>query len=203
MIRMRSLGAMLAATMLAACASAPMHYYTLVPAPDTGPANAQGASAAFQFELLPVGIPAQDDVPQLVVRQGGQSVSLLGGERWIAPLADEVRNALSVDLSHRLNAQDITTGLPVDGKPVVRIKVELQRFDSSPGNYALIDATWTVRPLKGEAVLTCRSRINEDAGQGYEGLVAGHQRALSELADRIASVAPALAQGTAPACPQG
>ena len=86
---------------------------------------------------------------------------------------------------------------------VLRIKVELQRFDSSPGNYALIDATWTIRPLKGEAVLTCRSRINEDAGQGYAGLVAGHQRALSELAERIARVAPAMAAGSTPACPAG
>lgn len=203
MIRMRYLMVMLGAAMLAACSSAPMHYYTLVPAPDTAQADATLPPATFQFELLPVGIPAQDDVPQLVVRQGGQAVDLLNGERWIAPLNDEVRSALSVDLSRRLNAQDITTGLPVDGKPILRIKVELQRFDSSPGNYALIDATWTIRPLKGEAVLTCRSRINEDAGQGYAGLVAGHQRALSELAERIARVAPAMAAGSTPACPAG
>lgn len=203
MIRVRSLMAVLVGATLAACSSAPMHYYTLVPAPDTTPADTSVAAADFQFELLPVGIPAQDDVPQMVVRQGGQSVSLLNGERWIAPLADEVRGALSVDLSRRLNAQDITAGLPVDGKPVLRIKVELQRFDSSPGSYALIDATWTVRPLKGDNVLTCRSRINEDAGQGYTGLVAGHQQALSELASRIASVVPALAAGRTPVCPAG
>jgi uncharacterized protein len=203
MIRMRHFMVVLGATMLAACSSAPMHYYTLIPAPDTAQGDTAVPPASFQFELLPVGIPAQDDVPQLVVRQGGQVVDLLNGERWIAPLADEVRGALSVDISRRLNAQDITTGLPVDGKPVLRIKVELQRFDSSPGNYALIDATWTIRPLKGEGVLTCRSRISEDAGQGYEGLVAGHQRALSELAERIASVAPAMAAGSAPACPPG
>jgi uncharacterized lipoprotein YmbA len=203
MIRMRQLMVMLGGAMLAACSSAPMHYYTLVPAPDAAQADVSIPPASFQFELMPVGIPAQDDVPQLVVRQGGQAVALLNGERWIAPLTDEVRGALSVDLSRRLNAQDITTGLPVDGKPVLRIKVELQRFDSSPGNYALIDATWTIRPLKGEGVLTCRSRISEDSGQGYEGLVAGHQRALSELADRIASVAPAMAAGSTPACPAG
>ena len=203
MIRMRHLMVVLGAATLAACSSAPMHYYTLIPAPDTVQADTTTPPASFQFELLPVGIPAQDDVPQLVVRQGGQAVDLLNGERWVAPLADEVRGALSVDISRRLNAQDITTGLPVDGKPVLRIKVELQRFDSSPGSYALIDATWTILPLKGEGVITCRSRINEGAGQGYEGLVAGHQRALSELADRIASVAPAIAAGSTHGCPAG
>lgn len=201
MIRMRYLLAAFSVAALAGCASTPLHYYTLIPASDSTQPESGAAPAGFQFELLTVGIPAQDDVPQLVVRQGGQAVNLLDGERWIAPLADEVRGALSVDLSRRLNAQDISSGLPIDGKPVLRIKVDLRRFDSSPGNYALIDATWTIRPLKGEAVLTCSSRLNENVGQGYDGLVAGHQQALSELAAQIASVAPALAAGRTPACP--
>ena len=201
MIRVRHLMAAFGTVWLAACASAPMHYYTLIPAPDNAQVDAAPSPASFQFELLPVGIPAQDDVPQLVVRQGGQAVDLLNSERWIAPLADEVRGALSVDLSRRLNAQDISSGLPVDGKPVLRIKVDLRRFDSSPGNYALIDATWTVRPLKGEGVVTCSSRISENVGPAYEGLVAGHQQALGELAEQIASVVLALAAGTVPTCP--
>jgi uncharacterized protein len=202
MIRMRHLMAALGTAALAACASAPVHYYTLIPAPDSAQSEVAAPSAAFQFELLPVGIPAQNDVPQLVVRQGGQAVGLLDGERWIAPLADEVRGALSVDLSRQLNTQDIGSGLPVDGKPVVRIKVDLRRFDSSPGRYALIEATWSVRPLKGATVLTCSSRITENVGQGFDGLVAGHQQALSELAGQIASVAPAVAAGSSPACPR-
>ncbi|MBE1160057.1 PqiC family protein [Dyella acidiphila] len=200
MIRMRHVMAPLAALALAACASAPMHYYTLIPAPDSSPAAA-APPASFQFELLPVGIPAQVDVPQLVVRQGGQSVALLDGQRWVAPLADEVRGALSVDLSQRLNAQDIGSGLPVDGKPVLRIKLDVRRFESAPGQYALIDATWSVRPTKGDAVLTCSSHISENPGQGYDSLVAAHQQALAALAGQIASVAPALAAGSTPACP--
>jgi uncharacterized lipoprotein YmbA len=200
MIRMRHLIVAVGAAMLAACASAPVHYYTLVPEPDSTQAQSV-PPASFQFELLSVGIPAQNDVPQLVVRQNGQAVALLDGERWIAPLADEVRSALSVDLSRRLNARDIGSGLPVDGKPVVRIKVDLRRFESSPGNYALIEATWSVRPLKGDTVLTCSSHISENVGQGYGGLVAGHQQAVAELAGQIASVAPALAAGSTPGCP--
>ena len=201
MIRMRHLMAACVATALAACASAPVHYYTLIPALDNAETANAGPMASFQFELMPVGVPAQNDVPQLVVRQGGQSVAMLDGERWIAPLADEVRGALSVDLSRQMNSQDISSGVGVDGKPVLRIKVDLRRFDSSPGNYALIDATWTVRALKGQAVLTCSSRINESVGQGYAGLVAAHQQALSTLAGQIAGVAPAVAAGNVPACP--
>ncbi|HUA81199.1 MAG TPA: PqiC family protein [Dyella sp.] len=203
MIRMRHLMAGCVAVALAACASAPVHYYTLIPAPENTQTGNTAPTANFQFELMPVGVPAQDDVPQLVVRQGGQSVAMLDGERWIAPLADEVRGALSVDLSRQMNAQDVSSGVGVDGKPVLRIKVDLRRFDSSPGNYALIDATWTIRALKGPAVITCNSRINQSVGQGYEGLVAAHQQALSTLAGQIASVAPAVATGSVAACPAG
>lgn len=203
MIRMRHVTAALGAIALAACASAPLQYYTLIPAPDDAQPESAAPPANFQFELMPVGVPAQDDVPQFVVRQGGQSVALLNGQRWVAPLADEVRGALAVDLARRMHAPDISGGSPANGKPVLRIKVDLRRFDSSPGNYALIDATWTVRELRSQAVLTCTSRINESVGQGFGDLVAGHQRALSTLAGQIASVAPAMAAGSVPECPAG
>lgn len=201
MIRMRHLMAVAGAVALAACASAPVHYYTLIPASDGALAEA-AAPAPFQFELMPVGVPAQNDVPQLVVRQGGQAITPLNGERWAAPLADEVRGALSVDLARSTHAQDISGGVASNGKPVLRIKVDLRRFDSSPGNYARIDATWTVRELRSQAVLTCSSQVSESAGQGYAALVAAHQQALSTLASQIASVAPAMAAGSVPpACP--
>jgi uncharacterized lipoprotein YmbA len=195
--------AVLGTLALAACASAPVHYYTLMPAPAGGQSEVAATPASFQFELMPVGVPAQDDVPQLVVRQGGQAVSLLNGERWAAPLADEVRGALAAELARRMGAQDISGTSPTQGKPVLRIKVDLRRFDSAPGSYALIDATWTIRELGSQAVLACSSRISESPGQGYDALVAAHQQALATLAGQIASLAPALADGRVPASPAG
>jgi len=206
MIRPRHLLAAALAMGLAACASAPAHYYTLI-----APAQAQagllapiptgaGTPARFQFELLPVAIPAQVDQPQLVLRQGGQGVALLGGERWIAPLAEEVRGALSADLALALHTQD-ASGLPNGGKPRLRIKVDVRRFDSVPGDYALIDAAWSVRQLQGDATLACTSQVREPVGPGYDALVEGHQHALARLAGQIAQVAPALAAGQPATCP--
>jgi len=183
---------------LAACTSAPIHYYTLVPPAVERPAA--GASAPFRFELLPVSIPVQVDQPQLVIRQGGQGVALLGGERWIAPLADEVRGALSADLARELHSQD-ASGLPSSGEPRLRIKVDLRRFDSVPGSYALIDAAWSVRALAGDTTLTCTSQLREPVGPGYDALVQGHQQALAQLAAQIATVAAPLAAGQHAACP--
>ena len=193
---------------LAACGgSAPVRYYTLVPPADAyAPTATQAAivapSAPFQFELLPVGVPAQVDQPQLVVRQGAQGVAMLDGERWIAPLGDEVRGALSADLSRQLHTQDVS-GLPAGAQPVLRIKVDLRRFDSVPGSYALVDAAWSVRPLKGGASVACTSRVQESVGEGYAALVQGHQRALDGLAAQIATAAQALAAGRPAACPAG
>lgn len=201
--RLSGLGLALA---LAACASAPLHYYTLV-APATETAGAPDTSAAsdessLPFELLPVGVPAQVDQPQLVVRSGGQGVVLLDGERWIAPLNDEVRSALSADLARELHNQDVS-GLPDSGKPLLRVKLDLRRFDSQPGSYALIEDAWSVRVLHDPhaGALACTSRIVETVGPGYDALVQGHQRAIGQLAAQIAVVARALGNGQPAACP--
>ncbi|HET6433710.1 PqiC family protein [Dyella sp.] len=197
--------------LMAGCASAPMHYYTLITPAPIPPALATPAAdapavrpAGPAFELMPVSIPAQDDLPQLVIRQGGQGVALLQSERWIAPLADEIRGALSADLSHALGSPDVT-GLAGDSRKAVRIKVDVRRFDSEPGQRALLDAAWSLRLREADAqapTLACTSRISEPVGAGYAALVQGHQQALARLAGQIAEASRALADGTA-RCPAG
>lgn len=197
--RLLGAGALLALT---ACASAPIHYYTLVaPADDRSSAT---APASLPFELLPVSVPAQVDQPQLVVRQGGQGVALLEGQRWIAPLADEVRDALSADLARALNSRDISA-LAGNDKPSVRIKLDLHRFDSRLGRYAMIEGAWSVRLLHSAhpASISCTSRISEPVGATYPALVQGHQQAINQLAMQIAAVARSLGNGQAPVCPAG
>ena len=188
---------------LAGCASPPLHFYTLVPAAGmTAPAGRQ--PAGLPFELLPVSVPAQVDQPQLLVRQGGQGVAVLDGERWIAPLGDEVRSAMSADLAAALDSHDVS-GLPGNGTPRLRIRLDLRRFDSVPGNYALIEAVWSVRLLgAGHAEpVACSSRIRETVAAGYPALVQGHQRALARLATQVAAVARSLGAGEPARCPAG
>ena len=185
---------------LAGCASAPLHYYTLVaPAGGSDP----GATASpLSFELMPVNVPAQVDQPQLVVREGGQGVALVGSERWIAPLADEVRSALSADLAQQLHGADLS-GMAAGDKPRLRIKLDVRRFDSAPGAYALIEGAWSVRAAAGDspAALACTTRVREAVGPGYPALVQGHQRAIAQIAAQIATAARALADGQKAACP--
>ena len=201
MIRVGYVGLAAAVLALAACGSAPsVHYYTLLP--PAVEATAAAGTGGFQFELLPVTVPAQVDQPQLVVRQGGQGVALLQGERWIAPLGDEVRSAVSADLARDFHAQDVS-GLPGPGKATLRIKLDVRRFDSAPGSYAYVDAAWSVRSLKGGEPLACTTRISEPVGAGYDALVQGHQQAIARLAGQIGTAAAAMAAGQAPVCPPG
>jgi uncharacterized lipoprotein YmbA len=193
--------AIAATALLAACASAPLHYYTLLPgssAPVADPAT------AIPFEVLTVNVPAQVDRPQLVVRQGGQSVALLEGERWIAPLADEVRGALAADLVRALPGRDVG-GMAASGKPLLQVSLDVRRFDSQPGDHALLEGAWRVRWSHDGQLATesCSSRIRETVGLGYDALVQGHQQALGKLAGQIAEVARALASGHSARCPEG
>ncbi len=198
----RYVSPLLAATviaLLAACASAPIHYYTLLPPPAGVPAS---SATPIAFEVLPVSVPAQVDQPQLVVRQGGQSVALLDGHRWIAPLADEIRGALATDLARELPGRNVS-GMSTGDKPLLQVTLELRRFDSQPGSYALIEGAWSVRLLHAAkpAMVACTSRIRESVGTGYDALVQGHQRALAELAVQVAGAARSLATDQSAICP--
>lgn len=190
---------------LSACASAPMHYYTLLaPAAVANGAPEAGSQTAssMPFELLPVSLPAQVDQPQLVVRDGAQGMLLLNGERWIAPLGDELRGALAAELARDLHTRD-ASGLPANDQPRLRIQLDVRSFDSQLGSYALIAGTWNVRVLNSPrpAAVTCASRLRETVGDGYPALVRGHQQAVAALAAQIAVVARALSAGQSAVCP--
>ncbi len=194
------LGAVLA---LAACRSAPIHFYTLVPSSPGAPILA-AAPASYRIAVLPVGIPAQVDQPQLVVRQGQGSVALLENRQWIAPLGDEIRTVLSDALVRKLGTQDVY-GLADGGTgPLYRVKVDVRRFESVPGSHTLLAAGWSVSGGNGkdrEKTLQCTSLLRENVGPGYAALVEGHQRALQALAGRIAAAVRGMAAGGTVSCP--
>ncbi|MFK2876799.1 PqiC family protein [Rhodanobacter hydrolyticus] len=185
---------------VAGCASAPMHYYTLT---TQGAPAVRIAPVPYPFELSPVNVPAQVDVPQLVVRTGGQGMQPLNDQRWIAPLGDEIHSALSADLASALGVADMG-GLPGNGQPRLRITLDVRRFESVPGDHALIEAAWSLHlagTSGGQDALSCTSLVNEQVGAGYDALVAGHQQALASLANRIAAAARAYEAGNRPGCP--
>ncbi|WP_024673080.1 PqiC family protein [Pseudomonas syringae] len=189
------LAVLAAALGLGACTSTQTHYYTLI-APMGATSAAAVSPMPFQFEMLPVLMPVQVDQPPLVVRQGNGSLAILDTERWGSPLGDEFHDALTPQLEHRFGSRDMA-GLPKNGEqPVLSVRTDVRRFESMPGNYALIDVVWTLGLREAGATagskrqsLTCSSVIREQAGEGMENLIVAHQKAVSTLADKIAATA--------------
>lgn len=187
---------------LSACATpqAVTRYYTLMP---DASAPASASNNNFQIELMPVEIPMQVDVPQIVARAGNGELVPVDSRRWIAPLSNELRHALSWQLTRSLGVRDVA-GLGRNNKmPIYRIHLRVQRFDSVPGSYARIDALWSIRTSPIEAaVATCSSSASVAATADYANLVQGHQQALSKIATDIAkSIRDAQTLKTAIACP--
>jgi len=179
---------------VASCASTPMHFHTLVPAPSGGGPNAPVSPE--RIDLDPVRVPAQVDRAELVVRQRDGGINLLENEVWIAPLPDEIRSAVLVELIRQL--------APMRGPdPAISVRLDVERFESAPARYALIEAVWRVQiknPTR-EASLTCRSRESETVAPGFSALVHGHQRALVAIADQIAAASRELIVAGSAGCP--
>jgi uncharacterized lipoprotein YmbA len=176
---------------LTGCASPPSRFYTLSPGDTTA---APAANPPLLIELAPIDIPSQVAKDQFVVQQSATQVSVLEQERWASLPADEIRHALSDDLTQRLGTIDVYGAPHSAGVPVYRISVNVQRFESWPGTRALIDAVWSVRSLRSQNVMTCRSVLNEPVGDGYDQLVAGHRHAVQALSALIATAVRTLAE---------
>jgi uncharacterized lipoprotein YmbA len=173
---------------LAACSSSPAsRFYTLGGNAPAAPATRTAAPAFFYLEVSPVDMPPQVAKNQMVVQDGSAQVRVLEDERWASLPADEVRRALSANLSQRLGAIDVYGTPHPDGVPVYRVKVNVQSFESSPGRRAFIDAVWSVRGVSNQAVLTCRTQAEQTVDAGYDALVAGHRRAVDQLASEISA----------------
>ncbi|ALM82158.1 membrane integrity-associated transporter subunit PqiC [Bordetella sp. N] len=185
--------------LLAGCASSPpVHYYTLMGAELPDSSNAPAATPAFMLEVLPVNVPPQADQPQLMMREQGGGLTPLYSERWSAPLADEVRGALSDTLTRTLQVPDVQAIRAPASAPVWRVAVDVQRVESITGVEAVVDATWRVRPanLKGQA-WQCRSISRVPvSGTGAEAAVHGLRDATRDLGLTIASAIQSQSQSS-------
>ncbi len=181
---------LLAALLATACRSPPSQFYTLVRLPVE---PAAPPLATFQIDVLPVDVPAQVDVPQMVVREGAGQVVPVETRRWIAPLHAELRTALSNELTLLLGARDIHGLTPSPDMPTYRVKMKVQRFDSVLGDLVQIDAIWRVRETGADKPgLLCGSRVIERADGDYAGLAVAHQRAIATIAQQIGGAIRAL-----------
>jgi hypothetical protein len=184
------------AAFAAGCASPPAHFYTLSPA--AKPAGAPAATtASLSVAVGPVSIPAIVDQPQIVVSTGPNQVVLDEFNRWAAPLSNDIARVVAEDLVVILGTPRVSLfQQSLSANAEYRVAIEVQRFDSMPGDAATLNAAWIVRRTKDGKAEAGRTTVREPvSGSGFDAIAAAHSRALARMSQDIADVIRALDRG--------
>lgn len=180
---------------LVACASAPMeNYYTLAALAPERPAASSPLSDAG-VTVIATGLIEAIDRPQLVLRVSETRVQILEQQRWAEPLKFAIPRVVAANLARELGSSRVTSQSRAPlGDTAYRVALDVQRFDSTPGEGAAIDVAWSIRRVGENAETSGRSSVTERAaGPGYDALVAAHSRALGAVSREIAQALIALA----------
>lgn len=162
----------IALLLLVACRSEPIHYHTLTPAQSSGGGGGNGPPILIES----ISVPPQVDRSQIVIRQGNTGLLVLETEWWGASLVDELKIALADQLDSSYSQRAMS------------LRVDVQRFDSIPGQYARMDVAWRLRfnDDEGRPVSrSCRTTAQTGAGLTIDELVAAHQNNVKRLVGAI------------------
>ncbi len=176
--------ALVAAAAAGCRGSAPARFYTL-----ESTASADGTPATpYAVAIGQVSLPASVDRPQFVVQVGPNRVALEEFNRWAAPLDDSVARAVAGDLAVLLGTPRVATAALANFDPAYRVTIAIQRFDSIPGDAAVVEAMWSVRAAADGKTRSGRTTTREPVqGKGFDALAAAHSRALARVSGDIAA----------------
>ena len=184
----RGFASVLMVLALAACGtSPPIRYFTLASEP-----VASSAAPTLSIAVGPVTVPELVDRPHFVMRSGASSVDIVETARWAAPLKSEIPRVIADHLARMLDARAWSSVQRASSQPDYRVLIDIQRFEMSSQDGAVIQALWTVRQHGGAAPVSGRSLVTESAGAGYEAYADAHSRALAAVSRDIAAAIQAL-----------
>jgi uncharacterized lipoprotein YmbA len=180
------------ASVLAGCSSTPARFYALTAAP-----GSPAASSDLSVAVGPVSIPAVVDRPQIVVTTGPNQARLDEFNRWVSPLQDGIARVVAENLVAMLGTPRVTVSPQTLSAGVdYRVVIEVQRFESAPGEAATVDAVWTVTRARDGHAQTGRTTMREaTTAAGYQGLAAAHSRVVTRLSREIADAVLVLDRG--------
>jgi len=176
--------------LVAGCASTPAsHFYTLSAA--TTPA---ATSSDLAVVVGPVSVPAVVDRPQIVVTTGPNQIRVEEFSRWASPLQDNISRVVAQNLVALLGTPHVTLSpQTLSADAGYRVAIEVQSFESTPGNSAMLDAAWTVRRMSNGKSKMGRTDVREAVqDNSYDALAAAHSRAVARLSQDIADAVQAL-----------
>ena len=182
-----SIGAL--ALVVTGCASPSSQFFTLSAVP--GPA---APSSDLSVAVGPITIPASVDRPQIVVAMSPNQVRLDEFNRWVSPLQNNIGRVVAENLVAMLGTPRVTLSPQLLAADVnYRVGIEVQTFESAPGQAATLDAVWTVARTKDGRSRTGRTTVREPSpDKSYDALAAAHSRAVAQMSQQIADALRAL-----------
>ena len=157
--------------------------------------RAAGQATVAQKATLPgivisaVTIPELVDRPQIVTRDSANRVIVSEQNLW----AESVKSGIARTLATRLSRALADAGHPVQvaaypqtsiADPVLKITIDILRFDAEPNGEAIVDALWSIRRPGEVAVRTGHTVASAPiAGTTYEAIVGGWNAAVG-IVDR-------------------
>jgi uncharacterized protein len=178
--------------MLVGCGTTPNpRFYALTSAP----APPASSSTTMTVAVGPVTIPAAVDRPQIVLTTGPNRVRLEEFDRWAAPLQNDIARAVAANLVAALGTSRVMlASAPVTATVDYRAIIEIQRFESTLGQAAVLDAVWAVNRTKDGKSQTGRTTARESTSDGsFDALAAAHSRAIGRLSQDLANALRELA----------
>ncbi|MEO7761451.1 MAG: PqiC family protein [Casimicrobiaceae bacterium] len=184
------------------CGSVPtQNYYVLTPLAATTGGVAAGAGSGggaiatpvrYVIQVETAHVPEAVDRPQLVIANSDNRVTILEQQRWAAPLRAAIAEVIALDLGRLLEAASVTAA-PLDTltADTYVLALDVQRFDSRPGDSVSIEIAWTLR--RGGADAGRDSRIGRSSirepvvGSGYDAIAIAHSKALATISREIAA----------------
>jgi uncharacterized lipoprotein YmbA len=179
--------------------SAPSTFYLLNP---VKPANEVSQKNSMEQTVIiavgPLRIPDYLDRPQIVTRSGKNKLKLAEFERWAGSLDQDISRVLVENISGLLpeGSPYVMRWYPskqIDIAPLLRVEVNIIRFDGVLGKSVMIRALWTIFDKDGKMLLQKESAIGENVdGGGYDSLVKAMSNALGVLSRDIANAITSL-----------
>lgn len=178
------------------CGSSPKtQLYSLQAAAAVPTPDQHRAESRLNIVMGPVVLPERVDRPQIVILTGEHTIHASDFNRWAEPLKVAFPRQLAADLARELGS----TRVRVQGQdgavdPDLRIEVDVLRFEAALGEFAVVEALWTLR-RKGEPPRSGRSFFRERlTADGYAALVAGLGRATAGVGRDLAAATRELRQ---------
>lgn len=167
---------------LGGCASRPARFYTL-----SASASSTNTPLPVSVSVGPVSIPALVDTSTIMVSVGPSEVRPDDFALWASPLRDNIAHAVAEDISALLGTARVSLAAQTWGPtPEYRVAIEVDRFESAPGEAATLDALWIVRRRDNVAREGRTSVREETRGADMSALAAAHSRALARMSEDIA-----------------